>query len=455
MRKKLSTFPALSEDVFQSFYALAARKNAPDTLSVTARKFNRHILEQMTGSDEYATIKAVCEGREVPAYEAAGEFLKEIADNLDDLMKQADGEGRAMKVLEKLEQRCEQLADALRQDMAARGDLSQPNETLDQHILNTANALESKQRQCIAVDRMISDNLQRSREQIAAVVAAAVSAAVEKALNTEQMLSMWGSSGDDPQKTELNRSILDRVQSSTALKDVARQLGNLHALLHKVRKNNFVYGRGEKYSLELGNDLSKVLTSEFAMLAHPASTPLFLQKYQRIKQYRRRERTAKGRGDFIICLDESGSTRGEKSAWGKALAFVLLTIAAKEKRRLALIHFSGEDKYRTNLFLPGEYGPEEMMDAAEVFLGGGTDYETPLRQSLALMEQKEFSKADILFITDGECALDEAFANEFKTRQAAWGFTVTYPPGQGWIIFILQPGAILRRRLPYQRADRR
>ena len=77
--KKLSTFPALSEDVFQSFYAPAARKNAPDTLSVTARKFNRHILEQMTGSDEYATIKAVCEGREVPAYEAAGEFLKEIA----------------------------------------------------------------------------------------------------------------------------------------------------------------------------------------------------------------------------------------------------------------------------------------------------------------------------------------------------------------------------------------
>ena len=425
--KKLSTFPALCEDVFQSFYALAARKNAPDTLSVSARKFNRHILEQMTGSDDFSTIKAVCEGREVPAYEAAGEFLKEIAGNLDELMKQTGGESRAMDVLEKLEQRCEQLADALRQDMAARGDLSQPNETLEKRIVDTANALESKQRQCEAVDRMISDNLQRSREQIAAVVAAAASAAAEKALNTEQMLSMWGGSGDDPQKTELNRSILTRVQSSTTLKEVARQLGNLHALLHKVRKNNFVYGRGEKYSLDLGNDLSKVLTSEFAMLAHPASMPLFLQKYQRkgLKQYRRRERTAKGRGDFIICLDESGSTRGEKSAWGKALAFVLLTIAARERRNLALIHFSGEGKFLTDLFLPGEYGPDEMMDAAETFLGGGTDYETPLRLSLGLMEQKVFSKADILFITDGECALSEAFADEFKTKQASMGFTVT------------------------------
>lgn len=425
--KKLSTFPALSEDVFQSFYALSARKNAPDTLSTTARKFNRYILEQMTGSDDYPTIKAVCEGREVPAYEAAGEFLKEIAGNLDELMKQAGGNGNAMEVLEKLERRCEQLADALQQDMAARGDLSQPNPTLEQRILDTANALESKQRQCVAVDRMISDNLQRSREQIMAVVAAAVKAAAEKALNTEQMLSMWGGSGDDPQKTELNRGILNRIQGSDTLKEVARQLGNLHALLHKVRKNNFVYGRGEKYSLELGNDLSKVLTSEFAMLAHPASVPLFLQKYQRkgLKQYRRRERTAKGRGDFIICLDESGSTRGEKAAWGKALTFVLLTIAAKEKRNLALIHFSGEGKFLTDLFLSGEYGPDEMMDAAETFLGGGTDYETPLTQSLALMEQKLFSKADILFITDGECDLPEAFQEEFKAKQAAMGFTVT------------------------------
>lgn len=425
--KKLSTFPALSADVFQSFYALAARKNAPDDLSVTARKFNRYILEQMTGGDDYSTIKAVCEGREVPAYEAAGEFLKEIAENLDELMKQAGGEGNAMAVLDKLERRCEQLAGALQQDLAARGDLSQPNETLDQRILDAANALESKQRQCRAVDRMISDNLQRSREQITLIVSAAVKAAAEKALNTEQMLSMWGGSGDDPQKAELNRGILNRVQGSDALKEVARQLGNLHTLLHKVRKNNFVYGRGEKYSLELGNNLSKVLTSEFAMLAHPVSIPLFLQKYQRkgLKQYRRRERTAKGRGDFIICLDESGSTRGEKSAWGKALAFVLLTIAAKEKRRLALIHFSGKDKYRTDLFLPGEYGPEEMMDAAEVFLGGGTDYETPLTQSLALMEQKEFSKADILFITDGECDLPEAFAEKLKAKQNTMGFTVT------------------------------
>lgn len=134
--KKLSTFPALSADVFQSFYALAARKNTPDALSVTARKFNRHILEQMTGSDDYPTIKAVCEGREVPAYEAAGEFLKEIAENLDELMKQAGGEGNAMEVLEKLERRCEQLAGTLQRDLAARGDLSKSNETLDRRILD-------------------------------------------------------------------------------------------------------------------------------------------------------------------------------------------------------------------------------------------------------------------------------------------------------------------------------
>lgn len=48
---------------------------------------------------------------------------------------------------------------------------------------------------------------------------------------------------------------------------------------------------GVKPTLELGNNLSRALTSELAMLATPETIPLFLRKYQqkRSKQYRRRE----------------------------------------------------------------------------------------------------------------------------------------------------------------------
>lgn len=69
--KKLKSFPALSQDVFQSFYSLVPRRNEEISLSVAARKFNAPILERMTKSEEYPTLKEVCEGRELPAYPLA------------------------------------------------------------------------------------------------------------------------------------------------------------------------------------------------------------------------------------------------------------------------------------------------------------------------------------------------------------------------------------------------
>ena len=102
--KKLKSFPALSQDVFQSFYSLVPRRNEETSLSVAARKFNMPILEHMTKSEEYPTLKEVCEGRELPAYEAASEFVSKVSGELDDLLPQLAGKQGALHTLEKLEQ---------------------------------------------------------------------------------------------------------------------------------------------------------------------------------------------------------------------------------------------------------------------------------------------------------------------------------------------------------------
>ena len=70
-KEKLSTFPALSQDVFQSFYSLLPKRNEEETLSCTAQKFNSKILDHVMNGEDYPTIKSICEGRELPAYEAA------------------------------------------------------------------------------------------------------------------------------------------------------------------------------------------------------------------------------------------------------------------------------------------------------------------------------------------------------------------------------------------------
>ena len=55
-QEKLSTFPALSRDIYQSFYSLNVRKNSEDTLSETAKRFNAPILEEMMRGDDYPEI---------------------------------------------------------------------------------------------------------------------------------------------------------------------------------------------------------------------------------------------------------------------------------------------------------------------------------------------------------------------------------------------------------------
>ena len=130
-------------------------------------------------------------------------------------------------------------------------------------------------------------------------------------------------------------------------------------------------------------------------------------------------------GDIICCLDESGSTEGDPAAWGKALAMTLLEIAEEGKRKFALIHFASGSSVQVDMFIPGEYGTEDKLRAAETFLGGGTNFERPLTEALALMEDRGFENADIVFLTDGECSLPDAFAESFRRKQTDKNFTVT------------------------------
>ena len=88
--EKLRSFPALSRDIFQSFYSLMPRRNADDDLSTAARKINMPILEHITQSEDYPTLKEVCEGRELPAYEAAAEFAAQTSGELDDFPNWAE-----------------------------------------------------------------------------------------------------------------------------------------------------------------------------------------------------------------------------------------------------------------------------------------------------------------------------------------------------------------------------
>lgn len=145
---------------------------------------------------------------------------------------------------------------------------------------------------------------------------------------------------------------------------------------------------------------------------------------------------------IICCLDESGSTAGDLAAWGKAVALTLLEIAQSEGRKFALVHFSGPGRFQTDVFLPGQSSLEEKLHAAETFLGGGTDFQTPLAEAERLMREGGFENADIAFITDGECSLPETCVEMLQKAQSELRFTVTgilLDEGNAGMDFSLKP----------------
>ena len=156
--KKLKSFPALSQDVFQSFYSLMPRRNDEATLSAAARKFNAPLLEHMTQSEEYPTLKEVCEGRELPAYEAAAEFISKVSGELDDLLPQLGGKPEALHTLEKLEQAEQQAARRLHDLLEQRSALRRDDPLLDEAVVKAANEADGKHRQVEAVTKLIDDN---------------------------------------------------------------------------------------------------------------------------------------------------------------------------------------------------------------------------------------------------------------------------------------------------------
>ena len=425
--KKLPSFPALARDVFQSFYSLMPRKNGEDMLSTSARKFNAPILEHITQSADYPTLKTVCEGRELPAYEAASEFITRTAVELDSLLSNIGGEKNALNTLEKLEQGERQAKKELAELLERMQAMKDCGQDLEQSVVDAANKVESKRRQVEAVGKLVDANAAKSRDDVAELVSLAVTAAAEKADEVQNIIGAWSDDPGNLEKNEANADLLALVRKSQVLRDIAKYLGRFREIFAQGKRNGYAYGRGEKYALELGRDLSRALTSELAMLASPQTMPLFLRKNQRgqIKQYQRREPIFKGMGDIICCLDESDSTEGDPAAWGKAVALTLLEIAADSGRSFALIHFSRSGRFQTDLFRPGAYTMADKLRAAETFLGGGTSFQTPMNEALRLIEAEGFENADIVFVTDGECELPDQYLEQLRAEQGARRFTVT------------------------------
>jgi hypothetical protein len=341
--EKLRSFPALSRDVYQSFYALNPRRKEENELTATARKFNAHILGHVVGSEDYPTIKSICEGRELPAYEAAAEFVQQVSDELDSLMENAEGKKCSLGTLEKLEAAQDSAQKELSRLLDRLQSTAAKNATLEQSVVDAANKAESKQRQVDAVSKMVDTNLAQNKAAIGEAIAAAAGAACRKAEETQSILGAWGDDPGSMERSPMNMALLARVRESQTLLDGSKYLGRFREMFAQGKKNGYATGAAKSTRWNSAGTCPRHHPGAFHAGASGDGPAIPAEIPARATQAVPAPGACpQGHGRYYACIDESDSTRGDARAWAKAVAMTLLEIAADGHRKYALVHFSGK-----------------------------------------------------------------------------------------------------------------
>lgn len=339
------------------------------------------------------------------ADELSGELIDEAGNQADDKTGNETGnEG----------------ADARRQEALAR-----LRERLAGKLRGGAASIRHKRRQHAEDLERVGDEA-RARVQAAAVRAARqLDEAVEE---TELWGSALGQGGRLPahRRLELGR----RLAGNDKLKKLVRMVGRMKSHALALRKRTFERANEELYSVEQGGALERLLPQELSALRHPVLCRDFRRRLleNELLQYSLRGMEEKRKGPVVVCLDGSSSMAGDKELWSKAVALTLLELTRRQRRPFRSICFSSGETPLHVLDLAarrgGDVEPDKLMDLAEHFPGGGTDFEKPLDAALECLGKSRYKKADIVFITDGECQVSAEWSRRFRKEKERLGFSL-------------------------------
>lgn len=267
-----------------------------------------------------------------------------------------------------------------------------------------------------------SKNAKQKLRELAQIGQAAIKTAQAKVEEVSKTIEAWGL---DP--AELSRKsipealgLLERMKRSAALKKFAALLGRIRSIAAKKARSK-TSGEGRRVSVtERGRDIRRAARSEKVALTNPALRPKALNRWTRGELRLQGEKTEKmlGHGPVIVCEDGSGSMDGDKQQWAKAIVLSLAHYAKLQRRSFGWVMFDSV-VHRAIVYPQGIISPEQMLEIVEARAGGGTSFEAPLRKALEMVKQAGLKKADICFITDGECAVSETFVREFNAARKA------------------------------------
>ena len=403
-----------------------------------SRLVNRQIIASMLDAPEFSELRRETAGDQYAsamAVIAQASQLRRMTEQARDAQQAADAEAAARQAARDAE-------DSVREAMAdAEAQAGPDGEVPDDAESAVTQAIEQATAAAQAADdasAQASRQLNGAEPGLRRVARQAAAEAGEQARDEAALMDAWGVGPGELQKMdfEQRRRLAERLRGGR-IRDLAALIGRFRRMAAGERAHKVEGAPGELTGVTLSGDLSRLIPSEMAALGVPAARAVFAARLaeNRLLTYLTTGTERRGQGAIIAVVDSSGSMDTAhaggitREAWSKALILSLLDQARAARRDMVVIYFGSATELKTFRFPAGTIPAiGDVVEMAEFFFAGGTDFEAPLGAAADLLEE-EFLTAgqgggDITFVSDGVCGVSPEFMADWQARKAQAGFRV-------------------------------
>ncbi len=429
----LPNFDALTLDLFSSFY----KHNVlflPEDNTKKGSALARKLLDKVFHDPGYEKLR---EETVLDGFKSALATI-DMGNQILSWIRSDDGPGERALLKEWEIDQAEEQAQEIRDEMETWDEVSEEEGELDEALEKAKQDKESElSEQEADLERLIQEQDERHEKmdfEMDKMVKSSLKQTNENIEESEDELLAWDSSMGNPVGDKGVGEKLDlasKLYKNDKLRQLSRLVGSLKDEMMSSRRKVWSKRGTEIVDITVGNDIGKIIPTELVSLRHKMLKHDFKKRFVegQLLQYSLKE--DRGRGPMVICLDGSSSMEGGKELWSKGVCLTLLEIAKRERRKFNVVVFSSGGaplKVFESIGKEGLSGwgmkESEILELAEYFPGGGTNFEEPLTKAVSLLESSKFKGGDIVFITDGESNVGDAWLKSFEETKDKLKFKV-------------------------------
>ena len=408
-KKIHENYITILQDLFYSLYKLSPKFIDTAQLSQETGFFNKSIIEQIMNMSRYEELRVYTTSDEMNSAISVVAFSEQLHEMVKEKIEEYKNKQEELK---KRMEDMQKLLDSL--DPQSDDDI--PDDVKDL-IEGLAKDLQGAQADVVPDIGDISDT---------------IDTIINMTETNETLKRTWGLQKNNTfikLPYQQKQKVFERLRNSKKLMEISDMLGKFKGLLNREENTTISKEIASLQKTKMSDEITHAIPAELMKFVDEEMEWLFWIKAgnHSLETYDYEQDNEEIKGPIVIAIDESGSMSGTREIWSKACALAVLHQAKVDNRSVYVIHFAhqrqAKDTHINKFPKDQDLDIEQVIDMAEHFYNGGTSFNQPFEQMMTCVDEEEgFSRADGLFITDGECQVSQEILKNLGIFKEEKGF---------------------------------